>query len=101
MNHKKFYRVQFITGKKEFDIKAQIVRESEFFGFLEIADIVLSDPNKIVITPDEDDLKKEFENSKRCLIPYQHIRRIDEYDGNIQKIISPFIKMKDSENLEE
>ena len=98
MKNKKLYRIQFITGKKEFDVKAQIVRESEFFGFMEIADFILTDPTKVVITPEEDTLKKEFEKTKRILVPYQHIRRIDEYDENSKKIVSPFLKVKDDEN---
>ena len=98
MEEKKLYRIQFVTGKKEYDLKAQVVRDSEFFGFLEISDFILSDPTKVVITPEEDSLKKEFENTKRILIPYQHIKRIDEYNENEKKIVSPFIKVK---NIEE
>ena len=95
MKNSKLFRIQFVTGKKEFDIKAQTVKESEFFGFLEITNLILTDPSKVVITPEEDSLKKEFEKSKRILVPYQHIRRIDEYDDDNKKIVSPFLKVKD------
>ncbi len=90
---KELYRIQFVTGKKEFDIKAQTIRESEFFGFLEISDFVITDPSKMVITPEEDELKKEFGDKKRILVPYQYIRRIDEYVEDEKKVISPFIKV--------
>ena len=98
MKGKKLFRVQFVTEKKEFDIKAQVVRESEFFGFLEISDFILTDPSKVVITPEEDSLKREFENCERILVPYQHIRRIDEINDEKKKIVSPFLKVKDDEN---
>ena len=62
MERKKLFRVQFSTGKKDFDIKAQEVKESEFFGFLEVSDFVITDPTKVVITPEEDTLKKEFDD---------------------------------------
>ncbi len=94
MEEKKLFRIQFSTGKKDYDIKALVVRDSEFFGFLEISELILTDPSKVVITPEEDALKKEFENTKRILIPYQHIKRIDEYDSKEKKIVSPFIKVK-------
>ncbi len=97
MEKKKLFRVQFTTGKKEFDIKAQKVKESEFFGFLEISDFILTDPSKVVITPEEDSLKKEFEDVKRILIPYQHIKRIDELSEEEKKIVSPFLKIKDKD----
>jgi hypothetical protein len=97
MENKKLFRVQFLTGKKEFDIKALQVKDSEFFGFLEISDFVLTDPSKVVITPEEDELKKEFEGIKRILVPYQHIRRIDEYNENEKKIVSPFLKIKNKD----
>ena len=97
MKQKKLYRIQFVTGKKEFDIKAQIVRESEFFGFMEISDFILTDPSKVVITPEEDSLKKEFESVKRILIPYQHVKRIDEFEEDEKKIVSPFLKIKDKD----
>ncbi len=93
MSKKELYRIQFVTGKKEFDIKAQTIRESEFFGFLEISDFILSDPSKMVITPEEDELRKEFGDKKRILVPYQYIRRIDEYLDEEKKVISPFIKV--------
>ena len=97
MENKKLYRIQFTTGKKEFDIKAQEIKESEFFGFLEISDFILTDPSKVVITPEEDTLKKEFDTVKRILIPYQHIKRIDEYIEDEKKIVSPFLKIKDKD----
>ncbi len=100
MEEKKLFRIQFTTGKKEYDIKAQVVRDSEFFGFLEVSDFILTDPSKVVITPEEDALKKEFENTKRILIPYQHIKRIDEYDNEEKKIVSPFIKVKNVDENE-
>ena len=94
MSKKELYRIQFVTGKKEYDIKAQTVKESEFFGFLEISDFIISDPSKMVITPEEDELKREFGDKKRILVPYQFIRRIDEYIEDEKKVISPFIKVK-------
>jgi hypothetical protein len=97
MERKKLFRVQFSTGKKDFDIKAQEVKESEFFGFLEVSDFVITDPTKVVITPEEDSLKKEFESVKRILIPYQHVKRIDEFEEDEKKIVSPFLKIKDKD----
>jgi hypothetical protein len=97
MERKKLFRVQFSTGKKDFDIKAQEVKESEFFGFLEVSDFVITDPTKVVITPEEDTLKKEFESVKRILIPYQHVKRIDEFEEDEKKIVSPFLKIKDKD----
>ena len=97
MENKKLYRIQFITGKKEFDIKAQHVRESEFFGFLEISDFILTDPSKVVITPEEDELKREFDGIKKILIPYQFVRRIDEFEEDEKKVVSPFLKIKNKD----
>ncbi|MBW1645053.1 MAG: DUF1820 family protein [Deltaproteobacteria bacterium] len=73
----KIYRVQFKTGNRNYSLLARSVGESELFGFIEVADLIFEDKQRLIISPEDDALRKEFARANFICIPHQHILRID------------------------
>ena len=71
------YRVHFQTENRNYSLLARSVRESEFFGFIEISEIIFEDVNRLIISPEDEALRKEFAKVKSISIPHQYLRRID------------------------
>ena len=76
-NEEKIYRVQFKTGNHSYSLLARSVGESELFGFIEIADLIFEDKQRIIISPEDEALRKEFAKANFICIPHQYILRID------------------------
>ncbi len=75
--NEKIYRVQFKTGNRSYSLLARSVGESELFGFIEVADLLFEDQQRLIISPEDDALRKEFSQANFICIPHQHILRID------------------------
>ena len=95
MNKKTIFRVRFETGERRYSLLARNVRESEFFGFIEISDIIFDDVGRLIVSPEEEALRKEFNGVESISVPHQYIRRIDrlsegpETGGSYLKIVEP------------
>ncbi len=85
-NHKakKLYKVLFYNSGKIYEIYAKNVQQSSLFGFIEIEDLVYGETSQILVNPNEDSLKKEFENTSRLFIPVHSIVRIEEIEKTTQ-----------------
>ncbi len=77
---KKLYKVLFYNYGKIYEIFAKNVQQSNLFGFIEIEDIVFGEKSQVLVDPNEDAIKKEFENTKRLYIPIHSIVRVEEID---------------------
>jgi hypothetical protein len=76
---KKLFKIEFINCAKEtVVIHASKVNPSSFLGLIEVADIVFVDSSELIVTPQDDKLKKEFKNVERTFLPLNSIIRIDE-----------------------
>ena len=65
---------------KSYEILAREVEQSDLFGFLEIRELVFGEKSAVLVDPTEDGLRREFEDTKRIILPLHSIVRIDELD---------------------
>ena len=73
-----FYRVLFYQDDEMFEVYAKSLSEDSLMGFIEIEELILSDPNNtVIIDPSEERLHSEFKGVQRCYIPMHNIIRID------------------------
>lgn len=72
------YKVLFIQGKQVYEIYAKYISEDVLAGFIELEELVFSNPSSIVVDPSEEKLKKEFMGVNRVYIPLHTVLRIDE-----------------------
>ena len=75
---KNIYRVHFKTEDRNYSLLAHSVKESEFFGFIEVSEIIFEDFNRLIISPEDEALRKEFAHTESISIPHQYLRRIDK-----------------------
>ncbi len=80
---KKLFKVIFYNQGKIYEIYAKHVQQSNLFGFLEIEDLIFGEKSQVLVDPNEDSLKKEFEHTKRLYIPIHSILRIEEIDKEV------------------
>ncbi len=77
------YRVHFRTEDRNYSLLSRSVKESEFFGFIEVSEIIFEDINRLIISPEDEALRKEFAKTESISIPHQYLRRIDRLsDGD-------------------
>jgi hypothetical protein len=72
------YRVLFIQSKQIYEVYAKYITEEALVGFVELEDLVFSNPSSIVVDPSEERLKAEFADVYRIYVPMHTILRIDE-----------------------
>ncbi|MDY6821978.1 MAG: DUF1820 family protein [Deferribacterota bacterium] len=79
MKNKKLYRIIFANEKKEvMQLHANEVNPTSFLGLIEVSDIVFIDSSDIIVTPEDDKVRKDFKDVKKTYIPINYIIRIDE-----------------------
>jgi hypothetical protein len=78
MSEKTIYRVSFKTEERSYSLLARRVRESEYFGFIEISGIIFDDANRLIISQEEESLRQEFAHIESISVPHQFMRRIDK-----------------------
>ena len=66
----RMYRVLFLNGGKIYEVYARGLFQSDLYGFIEIEDYVFGGRSNVVIDPQEDKLRNEFEGVTRSYIPY-------------------------------
>ncbi len=76
---KKLFKIHFLDEEKKKNIiYSSKVNPSSFLGLIELSDIVFLDTSEILITPDDDKIRKEFQDVERTFLPINAIIRIDE-----------------------
>ena len=95
---KKVFKVYFFHLDKVYTLFAKEVNASdELYNMCEISGIIFQ-RNKNLIVPSEDEVRQEFSNLKRLLIPLHHLIRIDELeDVDEEEITSPKAQKADSQ----
>ncbi len=90
MSEKLIYKVIFINHDEVYEIYAKSVYEGDMYGFLVVEDFIFGEKSSIVIDPNEEKLKTEFEGVTRTFIPMHEIIRIDQVQKRgIAKIVTP------------
>lgn len=73
------FRIRFYHEENVYEIYARSLAQESIFGFLEVEDLVFSEPSTtLVVDPTEEKLRKEFEGVICTYIPMHAIIRIDE-----------------------
>lgn len=105
MQNEPIYKVIFLQNGKIYEIYARYISEESLMGFIEVEDLLFSEPIKgtLVVDPSEERLRSEFKGVKRFYIPMHALLRIDEvYQQGAAKIktvkgktnnVSPFPAM--------
>jgi hypothetical protein len=76
---KNLYKVYFLNDKKEVThLYASQVSPTSFLGLIEVSDIVFIDSSELIVTPEDDKIRKEFQDVVKTYIPIGYILRIDE-----------------------
>jgi len=80
MAKKQLYKVIFYNKDKVYEVFARQIYQSELYGFIEIEEIVFGERNQLVVDPNEEKLKTEFDSVVRSYVPLHAIVRIDEVE---------------------
>jgi hypothetical protein len=72
------FKVLFLNQGKVYEVYAKQVTHGSLFGFIEVEDIVFGERSGMVVDPNEERIKTEFEGVKRSFLPMHSILRIDE-----------------------
>ncbi len=80
MSAKRLYRIRMMHQDKVIEIYAKSVGPAGMLGFVEIGDLSFGETGRLVVSPEEEALKREFEGVKRFFVPMHAIVRIDEVD---------------------
>ena len=84
----RLYRVIFSNGGQIYEVYARGLYQSDLYGFIEIEDYVFGGRSNLVIDPQEDKLRTEFEGVTRSFLPLQNILRVDEVEKEgVSKVI--------------
>lgn len=78
MSDKHIFKVLFHNQGQVYELYARNIYQSDLYGFIEIEDYVFGERTQVVIDPQEDKLRSEFEGVERSFIPMHAIIRIDE-----------------------
>lgn len=76
----RIYRIIFSHEEKTYEIYAKYISEESLMGFIEIEELIFTEPTSLVVDPLEEKLKVEFHGVKRSYIPIHRILRIDEME---------------------
>jgi hypothetical protein len=79
-SRQEIYRITFLNKGKVYEVFARQVYQSELYGFIEVEEFLFDERSQMVVDPNEEKLKLEFQDVKRSFIPLQAILRIDEVE---------------------
>ena len=83
------FKVLFLNQGKVYEIYAKKVTHGSLFGFIEMEDIVFGERSSVVVDPNEERIKTEFEGVKRSFLPLHSVLRIDEVrKQGVSKIVA-------------
>jgi len=72
------FRIMFVNQGKVYEIYARHVRHGELFGFIEVEELIFGERATVVVDPNEERIKGEFDGVKRTYLPLHSVLRIDE-----------------------
>ena len=84
MSDRKLYRVKFTekTGNSVVTLIATKVVVSEFFGLIAVENLVFKKSGSDIILPEEDNLRRKYEDTVKLHIPYHNVISIEEFTEN-------------------
>jgi hypothetical protein len=77
---KQIYKVIFVNQGRVFELYARNIYQGNFYGFVEVEELLFGEKSTLVVDPSEDRLKSEFAGVKRTFLPMHAIIRIDEVE---------------------
>ena len=80
MPKKQLYKISFYNLSKVYEVYAHQVYQSDLYGFITIEGLAFNERSTVVVDPNEEKLKSEFEQVKRFFVPMHAVIRIDEVD---------------------
>ena len=80
MANQQIYKVVFYNMDKVYEVFARQIYQSDLYGFIEIEGVIFGERNQLVVDPNEEKLKTEFESVQRSYVPIHSIIRIDEVE---------------------
>jgi hypothetical protein len=72
------FRIMFVNQGKVYEIYARKVGHGDLFGFIEVEEVLFGERSSVVLDPNEERIKSEFEGVKRTFLPMHSVLRIDE-----------------------
>tara|TARA_B100001996_G_scaffold280550_1_gene220993 strand:- start:69 stop:404 length:336 start_codon:yes stop_codon:yes gene_type:complete len=79
-NSSEIYKITFLNKGKVYEVFVNQVYQSDLYGFIEVEGYMFNEKSQVVVDPNEEKLKSEFNGVKRSFIPMQAIVRIDEVE---------------------
>ncbi len=80
MAKRQIYKVVFYNKDQVYEVFARQIYQSDLYGFIEIEEIIFGERSQLVVDPNEEKLKTEFESVVRSYIPIHSVVRIDEVE---------------------
>lgn len=80
MAKRQIYKVVFYNKDKVYEVFARQIYQSDLYGFIEIEEIIFGERSQLVVDPNEEKLKTEFDSVTRSYVPLHSIIRIDEVE---------------------
>ena len=77
---KKLYRVRFVSEDKVYEIYAKHVFQGTLYGFVMVEDLVFDESSSVVVDPQQERIKREFEGVTQTYIPLHAVLRVDEVE---------------------
>lgn len=62
------------------ELYARQVAQSSLFGFIEVEELLFGQHSNLLVDPNEESLRREFEGVKRLYLPMHAVVRIDEVE---------------------
>lgn len=87
---KTLFRVSFVDQGRVFEVYAENVSQGALFGFLEVSGLKFGERTTVVVDPNEEKIKAEFEGVSATHIPIHNVLRVDEVDKQGVSKISQF-----------
>lgn len=66
---------------KVYEIYSRQLSDESLMGFVEIEELLFGEPSALVLDPNDEKLRTEFQGVRRSYIPMHTILRIDEVRG--------------------
>jgi hypothetical protein len=83
------FKIMFVNQGKVYEVYARKVSHGGLFGFIEVEDLVFGERASVVVDPNEERIKGEFEGVKRTYLPLHSVLRIDEVKKQgVSKIVA-------------
>ncbi|HKZ73513.1 MAG TPA: DUF1820 family protein [Steroidobacteraceae bacterium] len=83
------FRIMFVNQGKVYEVYARKVSHGGLFGFVEVEDLVFGERSGVVLDPNEERIKAEFEGVKRTYLPLHSVLRVDEVKKQgVSKIVA-------------